>query len=439
MQNDTPTFRPRKADRRKPLSHKVIFPIELPDGSVIEGERRQALDRRANGIIARQSLFHEVTWDFIETLIEQCPLLTLQAGELLLSPERDNDHLYLVKSGKLMAHLEAADSEEGFPIFAGQFTGDMSIIDGKRPSAFVVAETDTTVVAVYKDIFWSSVTRDPTVARNMMALFAERIRIGNESALAALEKELTYRHLQKELESAHNIQLSMLPRLPLLVDVERVRAHAYMKAARDVGGDFYDVIKLDDKHIYMAIGDVSGKGMPASLFMVKTMTLLRDCIFRSCDLSLAAFNVNNALCENNDSNMFVTLFMALLDTESGRLNYINAGHNNIYMGNNQQGYTALKNTNGILMGVMENIDYELGQAQLEQGQTLVLYTDGVTEAENISKALYGEEFFVSELASLPAENPVAMIEGILDSLTRHVKDAPQSDDITLVSLHRFIH
>ena len=429
------TLKARKADRRIRTRRKIIFPLELPDGRIIEEDRRSHPDRRANAFISEQTLFQEVTWDFIESLLEICPHRTLSPGEVLLSPTEQNEFLFLIRSGRLLVHLDSPEAEGGFPINAGEFTGDMSIIDGKLPSAYVVADQPTEVVAVHKDVFWESVTKDPTVARNMMAMFVDRIRHGNEAALAALEKELRYEHLQKELQAAHEIQSSMLPKLPLLSTVPHIKAHAIMEAARDVGGDFFDALALDEKRVYIAVGDVSGKGMPASLFMVRTITLLRDCVFRGCDLGEIASNVNNSLCEGNDSNMFTTVFIAILNIETGELEYISGGHNPILIGNQKNGYEYLEKTKGILMGVMPNAPFTVGKRTMHPGETLVLYTDGVTEAENINKELFGDEPFQKLLGTLPDQHPETLVSVVREILADHAGEAPQSDDITLFALH----
>lgn len=435
---NTPTrdnLKARKTDRRKRTRRKIIFPLEMPDGRIIEEDRRTHSDRRANAFISEQTLFQEVTWDFIESLLEICPRKNLAPGEILLSPQEQNENLFLICSGQLQVHLDSPEAEGGFPINAGEFTGDMSIIDGKLPSAYVVANQPTEVVAVHKDVFWESVTKDPTVARNMMAMFVDRIRHGNEAALAALEKELRYEHLQKELQAAHDIQNSMLPKLPLLNGVPKIKAHAIMEAARDVGGDFFDALALDEKRIYVAVGDVSGKGMPASLFMVKTITVLRDCIYRGCNLEEIASNVNNSLCEGNESNMFTTAFIAILNIETGELEYVSGGHNPILIGNQKNGYEYLEKTKGILMGVMPNAPYSVGKRLMQPGETLVLYTDGVTEAENVNQELFGDEPFQQLLGTLPEKNPETLITVVRQKLADHAGDAPQSDDITLLALH----
>ena len=440
MQNDNKPARsdiiPRQADRRQtsePDNH--TFPLNLPDGSIVDSERRHQLDRRANAFIAKQSLFHGVPWSFIEPCLAQCPTLELKKGEVLLSPLEVNEHLYLVRSGRLRVHLDSPDSEGKYPIEEGNFAGDISIIDGNPPSAYVVAEAPSSVLAIHKDIFWERVAANPIITRNMLAMFVDRMRTGNKDALESLEKELRFEHLQKELEAAHDIQMSLLPRAPFFEGVEQIKAHAIMEAARDVGGDFFDVLPIDHRRLYLAVGDVSGKGMPAALFMTRAMTLLRDCIYRGCDLETLANDVNNSLCENNHTNMFTTAFIAILDLESGELSYISGGHNPALIGNRTNGFNYLPQPKGILMGVMPDAPYEVKQHNMRPGQTLVLYTDGVTEAENMNKEFFGDDNFRNLLGTLPSEEPEQLIDGIRRSVADHAGEAPQSDDITVLALH----
>jgi sigma-B regulation protein RsbU (phosphoserine phosphatase) len=440
MQNDSKPaqneFTPRQADRRQTSKPDIRnFPLRLPDGSVVDCERRQLVDRRANAFIARQSLFRGVPWSFIEPCVSACPIRQLDKGEVLLSPEELNEHLYLVRNGRLMVHLDSPESEGKYPIEEGNFAGDISIIDGNPPSAYVVAEVPSQVLAIHKDIFWERVAANPVISRNMLAMFVDRMRIGNRDALESLERELRYEHLQKELQAAHDIQMSLLPRAPFFKDVEQIKAFAMMEAARDVGGDFFDVLTMDDGRVFVAIGDVSGKGMPAALFMTRTMTLLRDCIYRGCDLSTLARNVNNSLCENNNTNMFTTAFVAILDVESGELGYISGGHNPALIGSRADGFSYLPQPKGMLLGVMENAPFEVKQYTMKPGETLVLYTDGVTEAEDINKNFFGDNRLRDLVMTLPIEEPEHLIHGVRNTVAYHAGEAPQSDDITLLALH----
>jgi sigma-B regulation protein RsbU (phosphoserine phosphatase) len=440
MQNDSDPARneitPRQADRRQsPEPDNLTFPLSLPDGSIVDHERRKQMDRRANAFITKQSLFQGVSWDFIEPCLAACPTLNLDKGDVLLSPLKVNEHLYLVRSGRLRVHLDSPDSEGKYPIEEGNFAGDISIIDGNPPSAYVVAEIPSQVLAIHKDVFWDRVAANPAITRNMLAMFVDRMRIGNRDALESLERELRYEHLQKELQAAHDIQMSLLPREPFFDGVQQIRGFATMEAARDVGGDFFDVLTMDDGLVYMAIGDVSGKGMPAALFMTRTMTLLRDCIYRGCDLRTLASNVNNSLCENNHTNMFTTAFIAILDVESGELSYVSGGHNPAFIGNGESGFSYLPQPKGMLMGVLEDAPFEVKQHTMQPGETLVLYTDGVTEAEDINKDFFGDENFRRLLDSLPSHDPEHLIHGVRATITEHAGGAPQSDDITLLAVH----
>lgn len=429
---------PRQTDRRQNSNQTTDFPLTLPDGTTIAEDRRKNIDRRANAFIANQALFEGVPWDFIENCLPSCPVKQLQTGDILLSPQQVNEHLYLILDGQLSIHLNDPVSLAQYSMYAGDFTGDISIIDGNAPSAYVVASEPSMVIAIHRDVFWNRFSAEPTIFRNMLKMFVNRLRQSNQDALKALERQLKYQHLKKELQAAHNIQISLLPRLPLYTDYPAISAHAIMLAARDIGGDFFDALPIDESHVYFAIGDVSGKGMPAALFMTRAITLLRDAIYRGNKLESIAFNVNNALCVNNDTNMFTTVFIGILNVDNGNLRYVSGGHNPSLLGNRLQGYDYLEQPKGILMGVMEDFSYEVRQASLNPGDTLVLYTDGVTEAENIDQDFFGDETFRELLGSLPDDQPEQLVTELHEAIKSHAGTAPQSDDITVFAIHRKI-
>lgn len=436
MSSNSKIITPRKRDRRKADNQNIRFPLYL-ESEIIEKDRRQYQDRRALGYISEQKLFKGVDWEYVEPLLSPCPIISLKSGEILLSPDTNNDKLYLVRSGRLKITFDLLNSEaESWFIESGDFVGDMSIIDETRPCAYILADGACEVVAVHQDIFWTCISHDVSVSRNMLKIFVERIRQTNQLALIAQEERLRFQHLQKELQAAKDIQLSILPCMPLYQNVNKVRIYGIMNSAKDVGGDFFDVQLINNRYLYISIGDVSGKGMPAALFMVRTITMLRDTISRTnSKLDKIISHVNNTLCENNHTNMFATLFVACIDLEDGSLEYINAGHNPVYIGNQTNGYRFLQESSGILVGIMNNTPYVSATTQMQNGETIFLYTDGVTEAENSNKNLFGDTRLKKILLTLADTDPVELINGISNAITDFVGDTPQSDDITMLAVH----
>lgn len=234
---------------------------------------------------------------------------------------------------------------------------------------------------------------------------------------------------------ATQIQASMLPCIfPAFPEHKEFNVYATMQPAKEVGGDFYDFFLIDDNHLAVVMADVSGKGVPAALFMVIAKTLIKNHTqnFEApCDVFT---NVNKQLCENNQAGMFVTAWMGILEIDSGMFTYVNAGHNPPLLKRKGERFTYLKSRAGFVLAGMEGIRYGQYQIQLNPGDLLYLYTDGVTEATDIYNKLYGEERLQEILdknASLPLEE---ILKNIKKNIDLFVKGAPQFDDITMLAL-----
>jgi len=425
----------KRGTERRSSNQNQSFPLNLPDGQSIESERRLSKQRRQNDFISEQSFFEKVPYDLIEPLINLCTVLDLKAGDILLKPQQPNRNLYLVLKGQLKVHIDKIDSEEGFIVQTGEFLGELSVIDGQLPSAFVVAEQNSHVLSIPDDILWNHFFINGTITRNFMRMFAKRLRDRNEHIQRALEQELRLEHLQKELSIAHDIQASMLPTVgDQFRKFHQVDIEANMTPAHEVGGDFYDAFPLDKEHICLSIGDVSGKGIPASLFMVKTLTLLREEVMRQDDLAAAVTNTNIKLCQDNDSCMFATVIIGILNVKSGIFNYINAGHNHPLFVKGGTNSEYLKSDRGILLGISENAGYSVSQLQLCKDDVLVLYTDGVTEAMNTEHQLFTDKRFQHLLSNQEKMAAVSTVQTIISGVKAFTGSAPQSDDLTLLVL-----
>ena len=242
-----------------------------------------------------------------------------------------------------------------------------------------------------------------------------------------------------ELDVAKNIQLSMLPReFPPFPDKTEFEIYARMEAAKEVGGDFYDFYLADENHLVVTIADVSGKGIPAALFMMTSKTVLKNFVLMANtadDLAAAMTLANQQLCQNNEELMFVTVFLAMLDLKTGKLLYVSAAHNDplIY----QDGvYRYLpKPKKSYALGIRPRSSYEQGELQMSPGDILFLYTDGVTEAENVEQKLYSnerlEKFLNSTDKNLELEE---LLNEVRKSIKEYAGGAKQSDDITMLAL-----
>lgn len=244
--------------------------------------------------------------------------------------------------------------------------------------------------------------------------------------------------MHSELRIAHDIQMGLVPKtfppFPMRKDLD---LYAVLEPAREVGGDFYDFFLLDDKRMVVAIGDVSGKGVPAALFMAVTRSFLRSAFRSDADPSEVMAHVNNELVDGNDACMFVTLFCAVFDLSDGSLKYANAGHNPPVIQHPDGRQEWITQPSGTVAGVMEGSPYAAGATKLPEGAVLVLYTDGVTEAMNPDNVLYDESRLAARLkASGSACSCRDLTEALVNDIRAFASGAEQSDDITILMLKR---
>ncbi len=242
--------------------------------------------------------------------------------------------------------------------------------------------------------------------------------------------------IESEIKIASQIQMSMLPQeapLPALINNYAVKG--YLHPAKEVGGDFYDFIIAGSK-LYFAIGDVSGKGVPAALFMAKAITLFRAKAEKNLEVNRIAFEMNNDLSKYNERAMFVTFFIGMLNHQTGQLEYCNAGHNPPYIQDGSKPVEALQMAHGLPLGLMSDKSYGNDEIKIADTSRIIMFTDGVTEAENSKQDLYGEERLLELLKKQPDTNNEQLIKLLLEDLQSFVGDADQSDDITLLILNK---
>lgn len=248
-----------------------------------------------------------------------------------------------------------------------------------------------------------------------------------QDSVATREK---FASLQQELAIARQIQQAILPRgAPPL---PQVSIDATMIPAREVGGDFYDWFALDEHRLALAVADVSGKGVPAAFFMAVTRTLMRSTVAFVDDLADAIARLNNGLAQDNEQTMFVTLFYAVLDTRSGVLDYVNAGHNPPLLRRADGSVQWLARGRNPALGAFEGLAFRADQVRLAPGDGLLLYTDGVTEAQTADGQLFGEDALVQ---ALQADGP-SPVPGVVAAVRAFEAGAPQADDITCVWVQR---
>lgn len=253
--------------------------------------------------------------------------------------------------------------------------------------------------------------------RDLTAVTAERERIG------------------AELSVAFRIQSDILPAVfPAFPDRKDFDIYASMAPAREVGGDFYDFFLIDESRLGLVIADVSGKGVPAALFMMIARTLIRNHVQSGEEPADALTAVNEQLCENNKENMFVTAWLGVLDLSSGQLKFANAGHNPPLFKHGDGEYEYMRVRAGLVLAGMEGIRYRQSSVQLSRGDRIFLYTDGVTEAESQNHIFYGEERLCDVLRGLTESAPEETVAAVDADVRRFAEGAEQVDDITMMCL-----
>lgn len=374
-----------------------------------------------------------LTW--LDGILSNCTVLDLQKGDVLIEPGVENHNLYLLISGNLCVQLDRDDPLSRFPIVPGECIGEMSIIEDRLTSAWVTADSACRLIVMPEAVFWDDFIRLPGAVRNLLYLLTRRTRKSNAVILNTQEARLRLEQQQKELETAARIQANILPRDPLLPRHPQVEAAALMEPALEVGGDFYDAFPIDSRHVCLTVGDVAGKGMPAALFMVRVMTLLRIHFAATGPLEATLTNVNRTLCQHNDEMMFATLCLGVLDVQTGVLSYVNGGHNPPFLARQGSAFAALSMPRGMLLGIKEDAVFEVASITLQPGDSLLLYTDGVIDAEDHHSDFFSAPRARDVLSGVPVNTPVAgLVDALHQAILRFAGGTPQVDDITMLAL-----
>jgi phosphoserine phosphatase RsbU/P len=423
----------RKTERRQQQT-AARFPLLLPSGECVRDERRNG-ERRRTSFIPQLLLFRNIHDKRLEQILAGCPVREFADGEELLAPGQINHNLFLVLSGRLSVRIGTDRSAPPLMIERGECVGELSIIDGKPVSAYVAAENACRALVVPAQVFWLQIIALPGVARNLLTILSERMRQHNELIIQNLRQRLHYEHIEKELQTARLIQASMLPHEhPLFPDRDEFDVFALMDPAREIGGDFYDAFLINDAKLFFTIGDVSGKGIAAALFMMKTVTLLRMEALRDISPHEILMRVNNQLCKNNDYGMFVTVFCGILDLERGVLAYCNGGHDAPLIGRAGAGFDFADCAGGMMLGVLEDAPSQPGSIALQRGDVMLCYTDGVTEAMNPRQEMFTQRGLRESIAGMEEADAGEVARALHAKIRKFADGAPQSDDIAVLTL-----
>ena len=260
----------------------------------------------------------------------------------------------------------------------------------------------------------------------ILAMAVHYMRTARERRALALEKE----RIAAELSLATRIQLSALPKE--FPKREKFHVYASMTPAKEVGGDFYDFFMMDEDHLGLVIADASGKGVPAALFMMVSSALIRNAAVGEYSPAKVLTTVNHQLCTRNPEEMFVTVWMGVLEVSTGRLTAANAGHEYPILKRPGKSFELFKDRHGLVLGAMDGVRYREYEIQMEPGTKLFVYTDGLSEATNGSTVQFGTDRTIDALRGREDGSPEELVRAVLDAVETFVADAPQFDDLTML-------
>lgn len=401
----------------------------------VETDRRQQRDDRRRPALEWLSLFHDADQALVMEAINDQEVIIMEPGEILLRPGDPNDAVYLVLSGSLGVHLGDADNPDSIiPIRPGDCLGELSAIDKKPVSALVKVVDKSRILRLSQDVFWNRLMAVPGVAKNLLVVLAQRMRRNTEAMLAAQRQQLEFEHLRQELDVARRLQLGMLPmRRPLFPGREDVEIAGMMEPTSMVGGDLFDAFFVDDQRLFFCIGDVSGHGIAAAMFMARAVSLMRMAAFGVACPAVLLSTINDQLCAGNDANMFLTLFCGYLEVDTGRMVYSNGGHlAPLHWREGRVG--SLRLPKGTVLGVMPGIPYVRAEITLGEGELLLCFTDGVTEAQTSAGEEYTESRLMDFVQSIAGHELDAILGHVRNAVTEFSGDSRLADDCTMLAI-----
>jgi sigma-B regulation protein RsbU (phosphoserine phosphatase) len=347
-------------------------------------------------------------------------------GAVLFKMGDTADRIYFIQKGSIRL------IETGKIIGEGDMIGEMGIFSPfKQRTASAVCEQDVEAYTMGEAEVFKLFRQEPSIVFDLIRLSVGRFIENLKEETEARERILS------ELRIASEIQASMLPRkFPPFPDREEFEIFAMMDPAKEVGGDFYDFFFTGKNQLCFVIGDVSGKGVPAALFMAITKTIVKAEALRGPQSEEILNRVNSVLCPDNEKCMFATIFCAILDLETGELQFSNGGHNPPLISSGGSHFKFMDIPEGLVIGAIEDSKWGSGKLLLEPGDVIFLYTDGVTEAANLQDELFSGERMKNCLVNLQSQNKdiTAIIKAVRQEIASFTQGAPQSDDITMLAL-----
>lgn len=386
-------------------------------------------------------------------LINNLPIEKYSAGQFIFREGERGDSMYILMDGKLEIVLAPNTPDEMLlrTCGAGECVGEMSLImpEGIR-TADVRLKEDSTVRVMTREKFNQLLQTYPQIAFSMVEIMSERLDTSNESAFndlviknqklqiaydelkAAQAQIIEKERLERELQVAADIQLSILP--DVLPDTEEFSFGAKILPARQVGGDFYDIFQLKDDRIGILIGDVADKGIPSALFMARAHAL----IMAEADIAINAAEVmqlvNSHITRLQKSTQFVTVLYGILDLKTRLFSYARAGHEPPLILHADGSVERMPFSSGMALGLWDPVTLDEKEILLKSGDSIILYTDGMTDCRNPDGEAFGLERIKNLVSSLPKLNAQQICDTMLETLITYQNGSKQDDDVTLVAI-----
>ena len=361
-------------------------------------------------------------------LLEAMTELEIPKGrDIVTCGAGSEDGMYIILSGK--ADVFSSDGTRINRLGAGDFVGELGLINDDNRAATVRASSDVRCANISKRLFEDIASRNRKIYGSFMNM------LYTKTTKLVTEQE----RIKSELSIATKIQADCLENdFTAFNRLTAVNLTAHMKPAKEVGGDFYDVFMIDQDHLCFLIADVSGKGVPAALFMTMAKTHIKNFATVGLPLAEVAVRANNQLCYKNESGMFVTAFICVLDVRSGEVQFVNAGHNCPFVQKQDGAFEMFRAKANLVFGLMEDVPYREQTLTLNPEDSIYLYTDGVTEALNPAQELFGDDrlYEILNRHRAQAGEPETFVQAIYREVQAFADGEPQADDITMLYVTR---
>lgn len=408
----------------------------------------------STNLLSKIPLFSDLPLNELDTLLELLDTRLLTDREILFREGDPGDHFYVVLQGVLEVVMAEGRPEEMLlnRLYEGEYFGEMSLIQpGGVRTASVRAQGSATLLSMSRAQFLDLTRKHPEISASMVRVLSQRLDAANAQTFrdlteknkqlqkaydelkAAQAQLIEKERLERELQLAAEIQLSILPdELPL---VEKYDFGARILPARQVGGDLYDVFPLKEGKIGVLIGDVADKGIPSALFMARAHAL----IMAEADIGISAGEVmrlvNYHITRLQKSTQFVTVLYGILDPATGEFSYARAGHEPPLLLHRDGAVERIPHSAGMAIGLWDDVKLDERTITLAPGDTLLMYTDGLTDCRNPQGEPFGLERIKGLLSALVSHNAQQVCTRMLDTLLQYQDGSKQDDDVTLVAVH----